>query len=185
MSSNLTPKQKAFANHYIETGSPPEAAMIAYDCSSRNVARVIAHRNLHNAKIRAYLQEQLLTQDLVDESVATLRRALTATKPVSVNGETVEWPDTTNQVKTAEHLLRLAMKFTDVTKETNNMTAEEYDDQYYRQWFIGENKREPSKKELADFKDSVIDVEAEAVQEWAFRSEKVAVSLKPSDFVDE
>ena len=66
MSFNLTPKQKAFANHYIETGSAPEAAISAYNVSNRNSARVIAHRNLNNAKIRAYLQEQLLTKDLMD-----------------------------------------------------------------------------------------------------------------------
>ncbi len=184
MSFNLTPKQKAFANSYIETGSPPEAAMIAYDCSSRNVARVIAHRNLNNAKVRAYLQEQLLTKDLMDESIATLRRALTATKPVSVNGETVEWPDTTNQVKTAEHLLKLAVKLTDATKDANNISAEDYDNRYWEEYFIDEHGRKPTPNELAKFRE-VIDVVPEDVQEWAFRSEKVAVSLMPKDFVDE
>jgi len=46
---NLTSKQRNFVQYYIETGgSGPEAAMRAYNCSSRNSARVIAHRNLHN-----------------------------------------------------------------------------------------------------------------------------------------
>jgi len=184
MHINLTSKQKAFANHYIETGSAPEAAISAYDCSSRNVARVIAHRNLNNAKVRAYLQEQLLTKDLMDESIATLRRALTSTKPVSVNGETVEWPDTTNQVKTAEHLLRLAMKLTDVAKDTNNISAEDYDNKYWEQYYIDKHGRKPTPNELAKFRE-VIDVVPEDVQVHAFRSEKVAVSLEPSDFVDE
>ena len=184
MSFNLTPKQKAFANHYIETGSAPEAAISAYDCSSRNVARVIAHRNLNNAKVRSYLQEQLLTKDLMDESIATLRRALTSTKPVSVNGETVEWPDTTNQVKTAEHLLRLAMKLTDVAKDTNNISAEDYDNKYWEEYYIDKHGRKPTSNELAKFRE-VIDVVPEDVQVHAFRSEKVAVSLMPKDFVDE
>jgi len=181
----LTPKQKKFANAYIETGSATDSALTAYNTSNRHNANTIAYRNLKKAKIRAYLQEQLLTKDLMDESIATLRRALTATKPVSVNGATVEWPDTTNQVKTAEHLLKLAVTLTDATKTTDNISAEEYDEQYYREWFMNENKREPTKKELADFKASIIDVELEEAQVFAMRSEKIAASLMPKDHVDD
>jgi len=52
MDAKLTPKQQAFVQHYIETGSAPEAAMRAYNCSSRNAARVMAHRNRRNPKIK-------------------------------------------------------------------------------------------------------------------------------------
>jgi len=183
-SLKITKKQRAFADSYLESGNGTQSALSSYDCSPRS-AREIAYQNLRKAKVRAYLQEQLLTKDLMDESIATLRRALTSTKPVSVNGETVEWPDTSNQVKTAEHLLKLAVTLTDVTKATNNMTAEDYDDQYYRQWFMDENKREPTKKELADFKESIIDVEAEEAGAWVMRSEKTAASLMPKDFIDD
>ena len=77
---NLTPKQRAFANAYIETGSAPEAAMRAYDCSNRNSARVMAHRNLNNAKVQAYLSFQVTDTVLVDKGIKALKDGLDATK---------------------------------------------------------------------------------------------------------
>ena len=57
---NLTPKQRGFVEYYIETGSAPDAAMLAYDCTSRASARVLAHRNLNNPKVQAFLAHFLL-----------------------------------------------------------------------------------------------------------------------------
>ncbi len=81
----LTPKQRAFANAYIETGSAPEAAMRAYDCSNRNSARVMAHRNLNNAKIQAYLSFQVTDTVLVDKGIKALKDGLDATKFIKLN----------------------------------------------------------------------------------------------------
>ncbi len=77
---NLTPKQRAFANAYIETGSAPEAAMRAYNCSNRNSARVMAYRNLNNAKVQAYLSSQVADKVLVDKGIKALKDGLDATK---------------------------------------------------------------------------------------------------------
>ncbi len=106
---NLTPKQRAFANHYIETGSAPEAALSAYNCSSRNSARVMGYQARHNPKVRAYLQEQVLTETLVNEGVESLRQALKANKMITnKRGEVVDtWPDYGNRIKAATHLLKL------------------------------------------------------------------------------
>ncbi len=106
---NLTPKQRAFADAYIKTGSAPEAAMRAYDCSSRNSARVMGYKARHNPKVRAYMQELVLTETLVNEGVESLRKALRADKMITnKRGEMVAtWPDWGNRIKAATHLLKL------------------------------------------------------------------------------
>ena len=49
----LTPKQRHFVEAYIQTrGNAPEAALTAYNRSSRASARVIAHSNLHHPQVR-------------------------------------------------------------------------------------------------------------------------------------
>ena len=85
MHFHLTPKQRAFANAYIETGSAPEAAISAYNCSSRNSARVMAHRNLNNVKVQAYLSSQVTDKVLVDKGIKALKDGLDATKFIKLN----------------------------------------------------------------------------------------------------
>ena len=69
---NLTPKQRAFIQYYIETGgSGPEAAMRAYNCSSRNSARVIAHRR-HNPKIIAFIERLWSCHNLLEQTAQAL-----------------------------------------------------------------------------------------------------------------
>ncbi len=106
---NLTPKQRAFANAYIQTGSAPEAALSAYNCSNRNSARVMGHKARHNPKVRAYMQEQVLEETLVNEGVESLRQALKANKVITnKRGEIVDtWPDHGNRIKAAVHLFKL------------------------------------------------------------------------------
>jgi len=111
---NLTPKQRAFADAYIKTGSAPEAAMCAYNCSSRNSARVMGYKTRHNPKVRAYMQELVLTETLVDEGVESLRKALRADKMITnKRGEMVAtWPDWGNRIKAATHLFKLIQELT-------------------------------------------------------------------------
>jgi len=111
---DLTPKQKAFADAYIETGSAPEAALSAYNCSNRNSARVMGYKVRHNPKVRSYMQEQVLTETLVDEGVESLRKALRADKMITNRrGEVVNtWPDWGNRIKAATHLFKLIQELT-------------------------------------------------------------------------
>ncbi len=111
---NLTPKQKAFADAYIKTGSAPEAALSAYNCSSRNSARVMGYKARHNPKVRAYLQDQVLEEALVSEGVESLRQALKAEKVITNRqGEIVDtWPDYSNRIKAATHLFKLIQELT-------------------------------------------------------------------------
>jgi len=55
----LTKKQKSFVYRYIVTGDAVDAVLRSYDCSSRNSARVIAHKLLHNEKVKKFLEESL------------------------------------------------------------------------------------------------------------------------------
>ena len=110
---NLTPKQRAFANAYIETGSPPEAAMIAYNCSNRNSARVIGHRNLHNPKIQEYLSSQVADTVLADMAIKQLTDQLKATKRIKLGRHGVmEVPDWQARLKAAELFFKLVMSLT-------------------------------------------------------------------------
>ena len=106
---NLTPKQRAFAEAYIKTGSAPDAALSAYNCSNRNSARVMGYKARHNPKVRAYLQDQVLEETLVNEGVEALRMALKADKMITnKRGEIVyTWPDYGNRIKAANHLFKL------------------------------------------------------------------------------
>ncbi len=111
---NLTSKQRKFADAYIKTGSAPEAALSAYNCSNRNSARVMGHKARHNPKVRAYMQEQVLTETLVDAGVESLREALKADKMITnKRGEVVNtWPDWGNRIKAATHLFKLIQELT-------------------------------------------------------------------------
>ena len=107
---NLTPKQRAFANAYIATGSAPEAALSAYNCSSRNSARVMAHRNLHNPKIIAFIKHFWSRHNLLDQAARALGEGLRATKVVIINhitGEELEVPDHMVRIDTAKIVFKV------------------------------------------------------------------------------
>ena len=107
---NLTPKQQAFVQYYIETGSAPEAAMRAYNCSTRNSARVMAHRNRRNPKIIACIESLWSEHNLLERSVQALAKGLDATKRIVINqktGESSEFPDHEIRLETAKVALKL------------------------------------------------------------------------------
>ena len=103
---NLTSKQRNFVQYYIETGgSGPEAAMRAYNCSSRNSARVMAHRNRHNPKIVACIERLWSEHNLLKRSVQTLADGLKAT---IINQQTgSEFPDHEIRLEAAVIALKL------------------------------------------------------------------------------
>jgi phage terminase small subunit len=55
---NLTPKQKVFADKYIETGNGTHSALEAYDTQSPNTAGAIASENLRKPNVREYLESK-------------------------------------------------------------------------------------------------------------------------------
>ncbi len=107
---NLTSKQRTFVQYYIETGSAPEAAMRAYNCSSRNSARVIAHRNLHNPKIVACIESFWSRHNLLDQAARALGEGLQATKVIITDretGEGIEVPDHAIRLDTAKIVFKV------------------------------------------------------------------------------
>ena len=56
MDKKLTPKQKAFADYYIETGNATEAAIRAG--YSKKTARVIGQENLTKPAIKQYIDKR-------------------------------------------------------------------------------------------------------------------------------
>ncbi len=179
MHFNLTPKQRAFANHYIETGSAPEAAMRSYNCSNRNSARVMAHRNLNNAKVQAYLSSQVTDKVLVDKSVRALKDGLDATKFIKLNKVIMQVPDNMARLKAVEFYIKLVMNLpTGIeTQETAS------DDDYWEAWYMQEHGgRRPTESELEKFKEARDDADLEETQTRLFSSENHLVSSNPKDF---
>lgn len=62
----LTPKQKAFADYYIETGNATESAIKAG--YSKKTARVIGQENLTKPAIKTYIDERM--KELEDSRIA-------------------------------------------------------------------------------------------------------------------
>ena len=173
---NLTPKQRAFANHYIETGSAPEAAMRAYSCSNRNSARVMAHRNLNNAKVQAYLSFQVTDTVLVDKAIRALKECLDATKFIKLGKGNMQVPDNQARLRAAMFFLKLVMNL-----PTGIETASASDDDYWEAWYMQEHGgRRPTASELEKFKKARDD--AEEIQARLFSSEQRHVSFNPKDF---
>ncbi len=68
----LTPKQKAFAGYYIETGNATEAAIKAG--YSKKTARVIGQENLTKPAIKTYIDEKM--EQLSDKRIAKAEEVL-------------------------------------------------------------------------------------------------------------
>ena len=58
MINNLTPKQKVFADKYLETGNGTHSALEAYDTDKEHTAASIASENLRKPDVRAYLESK-------------------------------------------------------------------------------------------------------------------------------
>lgn len=68
----LTPKQKAFAEYYIETGNATEAAIKAG--YSKKTARVIGQENLLKPALKSYIDEKM--KELEDKRIAKAEEVL-------------------------------------------------------------------------------------------------------------
>ncbi len=153
---NLTPKQRAFANAYIETGSAPEAAMRAYDCSNRNSARVMAHRNLNNAKIQAYLSFQVTDKVMLDKAIETLFRQFHATKFMKAGNKVMQVPDNMASLKALQLYFKLFMEFSANTPEMTEQEEQEVEDSYWEMRYMHENGgRKPTPDELRRYREAI------------------------------
>lgn len=72
MDNKLTPKQRAFADYYIETGNATEAAIKGG--YSKKTARVIGQENLTKPAIKTYIDEKM--EKLADKRIAKAEEIL-------------------------------------------------------------------------------------------------------------
>ena len=82
---NLTPKQKAFADYYIELGNATEAAIKAG--YNEKTARFIASENLTKPNIKKYIDEKM--KQIESDRIAKAEEVL-AFLSASLRGEVVE-----------------------------------------------------------------------------------------------
>ena len=82
----LTPKQKAFADYYIETGNATESAIKAG--YSKKTARVIGQENLTKPAIKNYIDEKM--EQLADKRIAKAEEVLEYLTRVIRDEETEE-----------------------------------------------------------------------------------------------
>jgi len=70
--TELSPKQKKFADHYIKTGNATEAYRVAgYAGKTKNSEYVGAHQVLSNNKVRAYIERR--NAELSKERIADIK----------------------------------------------------------------------------------------------------------------
>lgn len=70
----LYPKEKAFADKYIETGNGTQSALEVYDTEEENVAANIAHQNLRKPKIIDYIESKLSDEMLAEKHLMLLNK---------------------------------------------------------------------------------------------------------------
>ena len=114
---NLTKKQKIYADHLLESSSPVEAALEAYDCKNTKVARDIAYLNNKSERIRSYLEAKLSINDTVGKAVTALDDALEA--KVVFQGEQTGVPDHNTRLKASKQTLGLVMPKESSPKEVH------------------------------------------------------------------
>lgn len=68
----LYPKEKAFADKYIETGNGTQSALEVYDTEEENVAANIAHQNLRKPKIIDYIESKLSDEMLAEKHLSLI-----------------------------------------------------------------------------------------------------------------
>ena len=112
----LTPKQKAFADYYIETGNATESAIRAG--YSKSTARSIGAENLTKPNIKSYVEKRM--EELADKRIMKAQEALELLTSIA-RGEMTEEvvvsfidgyekveksPDIKERLKAIESLLR-------------------------------------------------------------------------------
>lgn len=83
--SNLTPKQKAFADYYIESGNAEQSAINAG--YSKSYARARSHEMLANVGIKAYIEERM--KEIESKRIMTAKEALELLTSIA-RGETLD-----------------------------------------------------------------------------------------------
>jgi hypothetical protein len=168
----LTKKQRKFVQEYIKTeGNATEAAMRAYDFSTRDAASVEGSRLKRKPVVALAIATELMTRSMPNRAVEQVDEALGATVKIrDEDGNLLEEdPNYTVRLKAADTVFKLMDAYPRSIQEKGNVRVEvdrlvkELDgaDPMYID-FIRVNGRRPSDKELDAWKKEHI-IEAESV----------------------
>ncbi len=152
---DLTSKQRAFADAYLESGgNGRKAALQAFSCSSPESASVLAHKNLRNPKVLTYLNYHFSKHGIPDVIVDILKNSLSATKIVKLGGEYLEVPDHTARLKAVDQVAKILDLYPNPNDETPSEPLSKND--YWMMRFTGAHGRmHRTRKELGTFIDEM------------------------------
>lgn len=123
----LTPKQKAFADYYIELGNATEAAIKAG--YSKRTAKVIGNENLTKPYLKAYIDERL--KQIEDKRIAKGEEVLQYLTKVMRGEEKDQFgldATITDRTKAAELLGKRYRLFTDKVEIEGSIPVQIVDD---------------------------------------------------------
>ena|SRR3990167_9816477 len=108
--SKLTRKQRKWLDVYLDTNNATEAAMQAYDCSSRDIAKRIGWENT----TKLDFQELLNLNGLTDQTlIQKIKSKMESRNPRFINGKVVAVEDHQAQLKATEIALKLKNRLVD------------------------------------------------------------------------
>lgn len=108
--TSMTPKQKVFVKEYVNTLNATEAAMRAYDCKDRKVARNVGSENL--TKLGSSIDKLMDDKGLSDNRILEeLEKKFHCTKPIVSNGKVYQTPDNAVQLRAVEIAAKLRNLF--------------------------------------------------------------------------
>ena len=91
MKRKLTVKQKNYIDKYLETQNATESVAQVYNVKNRNMARVIAFRNMRNPQIVGEIEKRLEKVDITDDMVMQkYKEGMEATVVTNYKGEADE-----------------------------------------------------------------------------------------------
>ena len=182
--TGLTKKQLDWCNNLIEGQNRSEAVRNAYPNANTNTVGSLALQNWRNKNCQRYLEQQLMTSEIVDKATRRLFQLVDSTKLQSIDGDSMEVPNDAIRLQASTTLIKLQRE---IAKENPADPDAAYVDTFWQDWYKQEHDGiEPTPAELKRFKGENIEVAAEEVQERLFSSEPVKkkFSVNPNDFTD-
>ncbi len=182
--TGLTKKQLDWCNNLIKGQNRTEAARNAYpNAKNTNVLASLALQNWRNKNCQKYLEEQLMTAEIVDKATRRLFELVDATKTVIIGDEREKVPENNIRLQASLALVKLQRE---IAKENPADPDGAYVDTFWQDWYKQEHGTDPTPAELKKFKGDNVEVEAEEVQSRLFSSEPIKrkFSVNPKDFTD-
>ncbi len=185
--TGLTKKQLDWCNNLIEGQNRSEAVRNAYPNAKATTIGGLALQNWRNKNCQRYLEQQLMTSEIVDKATRRLFQLIDAEKTVIIGDEREKVPENNIRLQASLALVKLQRE---IAKENPADPDGAYVDTFWQDWYKSEHGTDPTPAELKNFKGTHIEVDSEEVQEQIeqrlFSSEptKKKFSVNPKDFTD-